>query len=156
MGRKHDRLEVIRKILTEELVGSQDELIKRLNDYGVKATQSTLSRDFKALNIAKTSHPDRGYIYVLGETIAPEEILASSDLNDSIVALKFSGNLAVINTKAGFASAISVIIDGMRIPGVLGSIAGDNTIMLVMREGAGRTAVIERLSQRFQTLKVVE
>ena len=153
MGRKKDRLDVIRRIISEELIGSQDELIKRLGAFGIKATQSTLSRDFKSLNVAKTPHVDRGYVYVLGETVAPEEILASSDLNDSILSLRFSGNLAVIATKAGFASAISVIIDGMKIHEVIGTVAGDNTIMLILREGGARAAVVERLLKRFPTLQ---
>ena len=60
MGNKTERLNLIKRIIADELIGSQEELIKRLADYGVQATQSTLSRDFKEINISKMPHPDKG------------------------------------------------------------------------------------------------
>ena len=65
MGKKSERLNIIKRIIAEELIGSQEELIKHLERYGVHATQSTLSRDFKEINISKMPHPEKGYIYDL-------------------------------------------------------------------------------------------
>ena len=62
MRNKTERLNLIRRIIGEELISSQEELIKRLAEHGVHATQSTLSRDFKEVNISKMPHPDKGYI----------------------------------------------------------------------------------------------
>ena len=62
MTHKQERLSIIKRIINEELIGSQEELIKLLAAQGIKATQSTLSRDFKEINISKMPHPDKGYI----------------------------------------------------------------------------------------------
>ena len=68
MKNKVERLNLIKKIIGSEQISSQEDLIKRLADHGVRATQSTLSRDFKEINISKISHPDKGYIYILSES----------------------------------------------------------------------------------------
>ena len=74
MGKKDERIGIIKRIISEELVSSQDELIKHLKNHGIKATQSTLSRDFKTINVLKTPHPEKGYIYVLGDSIVNETV----------------------------------------------------------------------------------
>ena len=73
MGNKRERTDIIRRIISEEQIGSQEELMKRLETHGVNVTQSTLSRDFKSLNISKIPHPEKGYVYVLNDEIAAEQ-----------------------------------------------------------------------------------
>ena len=148
MNQKTQRLATIRKIIRSELVGSQEELITRLAECGIEITQSTLSRDLKFMNVAKVPHKNKGYIYVLPNA-AQHESNISSNISDNITSLTFSGNLGVLKTKSGYASAISVPIDNIDCPAILGTIAGDNTVLIVLREDANRNQVVEALLHIF-------
>lgn len=148
MNQKTQRFATIRKIIRNELISSQEELITRLRESGVEITQSTLSRDLKFMNVAKVPHKDKGYIYVLPNT-AQHESNVSSNISDNIISLTFSGNLGVLKTKSGYASAISVPIDNLDSPDILGTIAGDNTVLLILREDANRSHIIESLVRIF-------
>ena len=117
MNQKTQRFATIRKIIRSELIGSQDELIARLRECGVEITQSTLSRDLKFMNVAKIPHKSKGYVYVLPNT-AHHDVNVSSNISDNITSLTFSGNLGVLKTKSGYASAISVPIDNLDCPGI--------------------------------------
>lgn len=156
MGNKKQRTDIIRRIISEELIGSQEELMKRLDSHGVSVTQSTLSRDFKSLNISKTPHPEKGYVYVLNDDMASEKPVATSNLGDAILHMRFSGNIGVITTKSGYASAVSVVVDGIKARDILGTVAGDNTIVIILREGAERKSVAETLRREFPALKYSE
>ena len=148
MNQKTQRLATIRKIIRSEMIGSQEELIARLDECGIKITQSTLSRDLKFMNVAKVPHKNKGYIYVLPNA-AQHESNISSNISDNITSLTFSGNLGVLKTKSGYASAISVPIDNIDCPAILGTIAGDNTVLIVLREDANRNQVVESLLHIF-------
>ena len=154
MNQKTQRFATIRKIIRSEMISSQEELITRLRECGVEITQSTLSRDLKFMNVAKVPHKSRGYIYVLPNE-AHHEGNVSSNISDNITGLTFSGNLGVLKTKSGYASAISVPIDNLDCPAILGTIAGDNTILLILREDARRSQVIEALQKIFPMLNNV-
>lgn len=116
---------------------SQDEVLGALREEGITITQATLSRDMKQLKVAKAAMANGKYIYVLPtETMykrvqkpmtAREMLLTSGFL--SIV---FSGNLAVIRTRPGYASSIAYNIDASHLAPILGTIAGDDTIFLVL------------------------
>jgi transcriptional regulator of arginine metabolism len=151
MNQKTQRLATIRKIIRSEMIGSQEELIARLGECGIEITQSTLSRDLKFMNVAEVPHKNKGYIYVLPNT-AQHDVNVSSNISDNITSLTFSGNLGVLKTKAGYASAISVPIDNLDSPYILGTIAGDNTVLIVLREDASRNMVIDTLSRIFPQL----
>ena len=152
MGNKTERLNLIKRIIAEELIGSQEELIKRLADHGVQATQSTLSRDFKEVNISKMPHPDKGYIYVLSEKLSTEMVANTANIADAVLSIKFSHNIAVLATKSGYASAISVPIDNLDCPLILGTIAGDNTVLIILKEDAKRKEVMDALLKIFPML----
>lgn len=148
MNQKTQRFATIRKIIRNELISSQEELITRLRECGVEITQSTLSRDLKFMNVAKVPHKDKGYIYVLPNTVQ-HDANVSSNISDNITSLTFSGNLGVLKTKSGYASAISVPIDNLDSPDILGTIAGDNTVLLILRKEANRGQIIESLVRIF-------
>lgn len=148
MNQKTQRFATIRKIIRNELISSQEELIARLRECGVEITQSTLSRDLKFMNVAKVPHKDKGYIYVLPNTVQ-HDANVSSNISDNITSLTFSGNLGVLKTKSGYASAISVPIDNLDSLDILGTIAGDNTVLLILREDANRGQIIESLVRIF-------
>ena len=156
MGNKVERLNLIRRIIGEELIGSQEDLIKRLAEHGIQATQSTLSRDFKEINISKMPHHEKGYIYVLSEKLGGEIVANTSHVGDAVLDIKFSHNIAVLATKSGYASAISVIIDSHKIKDIIGTVAGDNNIILILHENATHESVTHHMQQLFPTLKYAD
>jgi transcriptional regulator of arginine metabolism len=156
MGNKVDRLNLIKRIVGEELIGSQEELIARLAEFGIQATQSTLSRDFKEINISKTPHPEKGYIYVLSERLGSGIVANTANLADAVLSIKFSHNIAVLATKSGYASAVSVVVDSRKSKDIIGTVAGDNNIIMILREGATHEQVLEQMATLFPTLQYTE
>lgn len=152
MNQKTQRLSIIRKIIRSEFISSQEELIARLEECGVQITQSTLSRDLKFMHVAKVPHKEKGYIYVLPNNMR-NDMSISTNLTDNISDIAFSGNMCVITTKPGYASAISVPIDNKGISEVLGTIAGDNTILLILREGFDMDNLMHQLCMLFPSLR---
>jgi transcriptional regulator of arginine metabolism len=121
--RKMTLEELILKIITTEVIQDQKTLLKHISQQGYEIDQSTLSRMFKKLKIQK--HLGR-YI-----SSSSDSGLSIKDPNDSkIVAIP--PNLIVIKTKSGFASAVSITLDGNPIDGVAGTIAGDDTIFVAI------------------------
>ena len=154
MNQKSKRLSIIRKIIRSEYISSQEELIKRLEECGVQITQSTLSRDLKYMHVAKVPHKEKGYIYVLPNN-SRDDLVISPNITDNITDIAFSGNMCVISTKPGYASAISVPIDNKGISEILGTIAGDNTILLILRDGFDMESLMEQLYMLFPSLRML-
>lgn len=152
MGNKAERLSLIRRIIEEDLIGSQEELINRLAEHGVHATQSTLSRDFKEINISKMPHHSKGYIYVLSDILGNDAIANTSNIGEAVLDIKFSHNIAVLFTKSGYASAISTIIDSRKSKEILGTVAGDNNIIIILSEDTTHEEVLAQMKQLFPTL----
>lgn len=138
MKNRVSRQLAIKQIITSSEIHSQDELLVKLHAQGFDLTQATLSRDLKALKVAKVPSGDLGYMYVIPEGMNVESRDASDEVNflaDGFRDLSFSGNLAVMRTRPGYASSIAAVLDNAEPYEILGSIAGDDTILLVMREG---------------------
>ena len=139
MKKKADRLDAIKMIISGKEVGSQDELLKALEDEGFEVTQATLSRDLKQLKVAKAANINGKYVYVLPNNIMYKRTNAQSTsemlMHSGFVSLQFPGNLAVIRTRPGYASSMAYDIDNRECADILGTIAGDDTIMMVIREG---------------------
>lgn len=156
MRNKTKRLISIRQLIETELISSQEELLFRLKELGVEATQSTLSRDLKFMKVAKIPHKEKGYIYIIPENINEQkEEKISSIITDAILSIDFSGNLAVIKTLPGYANAVTVLIDSENYFEVLGTIAGDDTIFIVMREGVSRSQLVEVLTSVHPGIKML-
>lgn len=152
MKNKRNRLQIISDILRSTVVGSQDELLKMLSDRRCDVTQATLSRDLKLLKVAKTPLSNGDYKYILPSYNKP--LPKSSQLNTLIangpvLSLEFSGQLAVVKTKPGYASAIAWDIDNKATEHVLGTIAGDDTILIIPREGVTRENILEMMNITF-------
>ncbi len=151
MKNKEERFEQIKKIISNEVISNQDDLQMRLHAMGVEVTQATLSRDLKSLQVIKVSDAKSGYAYRL-PTYALLQSAAgeanSSRLNylaDGVLGIEFSGNLGVIKTLPGFAPSTALAIDESGCREILGTIAGDDTILVVLRDGVGRNDVIRAL-----------
>jgi transcriptional regulator of arginine metabolism len=126
-----------------------------LEKVGFLTTQATLSRDLKYLKVAKIPDPEFGYIYSLHESLQkPAEEISTDDFPfGGIESMEFSGHLAVIKTKPGFANGIASVIDSHGLYEILGTIAGDDTILLISREGVTKADVINALSLFISGLK---
>lgn len=148
---KAERFELIRKIISTEVISNQDDLQSRLLAMGMEVTQATLSRDLKSLQVIKVSDAKTGYAYRLPNQEFPlaqeggSGALRMNFLADGVIGIEFSGNLGVIRTLPGFASSTALAIDESRSNEILGTIAGDDTILLVIRDGFGRHDVIKAL-----------
>lgn len=131
-------------------LGSQEEVLRMLEKEGFKLTQATLSRDLKQLKVAKAASMNGKYVYVLPndtmykritKPISAIEMLKSS----GYVSINFSGNMGVIKTRPGYASSIAYNIDASDVPHIIGTIAGDDTIFIVIKEGYSHEEVISAL-----------
>lgn len=148
---KNNRLETIRMIISSQEMGSQEELLSALQEEGFKLTQATLSRDLKQLKVAKAATMGGNYVYVLPNETMYKRVSSSQSVKEMMeipgfLSINFSGNMGVIKTRPGYASALAWNIDKGDIPGILGSIAGDDTIFIVVREGIVKKNIIESLS----------
>ena len=146
----------IRKVIQKGTVHSQDELLAELKSKGFDLTQATLSRDLKELQIAKVPHPAKGYVYVIPEAEKSRdtaEIKRANYLADGFRDLRFSGNLAVLRTQPGYASSIAAVIDKAEPWEILGTIAGDDTILVIMKEGISKLDFINALTLIMPNLK---
>ncbi len=152
MKNKRNRLQIISEILRSTVVGSQDELLKLLIDKQCDVTQATLSRDLKLLKVAKTPLSNGAYKYILpsyNKPLASQGAYNSLVAHGAILSLEFSGQLAVVKTKPGYASAIAWDIDNKANDQVLGTIAGDDTILVIPREGVSREDILSMLNIAF-------
>ncbi len=147
MKNKDIRQNLISEILQENEVGSQDELLQLLFSKGLDLTQATLSRDLKELKVIKAPGVNGRYRYVMpnvgGTALGAEESFAVSGFKS----LEFSGNLAVMKTNPGFAAGIASVIDRHAPQTLIGTIAGDDTILMVVSEGVSKSIVIRELSK---------
>ena len=149
MKNKNDRLEAIRLIISEQDIKNQDQLLQVLNSKGYSVTQATLSRDLKKMKISKVANTYGDYLCVLPNHAILQKKSGSGSQEDSVmnqprygfVSLNFSGNMAVIKTKPGYASSLAYDVDNHNLPGVLGTIAGDDTLLIVLTEGANRQEI---------------
>jgi transcriptional regulator of arginine metabolism len=151
MKEKNKRLEAIRLIISSQQLGSQEELLATLQHEGFNLTQATLSRDLKQLKVAKASTLSGQYIYVLPNETMYKRVSTASSIREMMkvpgfLSINFSGNMGVIKTRPGYASAIAFSIDRSDIPQILGTIAGDDTIFIVIKEGVSSQEVVEALS----------
>ena len=128
----------------------QGENRKELNREGFELTQATLSRDLKQLKVAKAASMNGKYVYVLPNNImykrSTDQSAGEMLRNNGFISLQFSGNIAVIRTRPGYASSMAYDIDNNEFSEILGTIAGDDTIMLVLREGVATSKIRQLLS----------
>jgi len=145
MSTRKERLEAIRHIIQTRVVGNQEQLQKELEAAGYQVTQATLSRDIKQLKIAKVHAADDSYVYRLPEYAPFMQTEQKSKSGEP--AIEFSGHLAVIKTRPGYANGIASDIDTYAPDEILGTIAGDDTILVIPREGISRERVREVLGR---------
>ena len=139
MKSKNSRLDAIKLIISSKEIGSQDELLQELSKEGYVLTQATLSRDLKQLKVAKAASMNGNYVYVLPNNTMYKRMTEQHSVHEMMryngfISIEFSGNIAVIRTRPGYASSLAYDIDNHELSEIVGTIAGDDTIMLVIRE----------------------
>lgn len=145
MGKKI-RHKIIKEIIEAHNITNQDVLLNILIEKGCDVTQATLSRDIKELKIIKTPTDEGTYAYRLPNAIASVEEEISPLSAFGFISIEFSGQLAVIKTRPGYAMAIAAEIDTKAKNTILGTVAGDDTVLLIPRENTNREDVLNSLS----------
>ena len=153
MKTKSHRLRTIRKLISRDKISSQDELMKRLSGEGIRMTQATLSRDLKYLGVGKMPDSIKGYVYVLPDQENINEIKPSAPLT-GFVSVDFVRGMGLIKTWSGFAPSVASIIDSWNIWEIAGTIAGDDTILVIPRDGVTKEELIEKLSEHVPEISV--
>ena len=129
----------ILKLIRTKRIATQEEIAHELAKQGIAATQVTLSRDIRDLRLVKTRE---GYQEMAAEETGPEfALLAAEFLLDVLIAQ----NLVILKTSPGHANSVAVSLDAERWPGVVGTIAGDDTILVIAPDSATAEAVQEKL-----------
>ncbi len=147
---KNSRLEAIKMLISSMELGSQEEVLQALEKEGFRLTQATLSRDLKQLKVAKAASMSGKYVYVLpNDTMykrvsTPHSIMEMLQIS-GFLSINFSGNIGVIKTRPGYASSLAYNIDNSNSTNIIGTIAGDDTILIVIKEGVNTQDVINEL-----------
>ena len=140
---KNARQQKILEIINKYDIDTQDALIKKLADEGYIVTQTTVSRDIRQLNLIKGVAANGTYKYVAPGSVIGHESKApvlNSAITDAVIRVEAAGHIVVVRTYSGMANAIAVCFDSLKREDIVGSVAGDDTILLVVKtsEGAHR------------------
>lgn len=159
MKERSDRLETLRLILARGNIGSQESLLRQLTNHGFDVTQATLSRDLRKLKAVKVTGPE-GFRYILPEHPSYQRRTTPATMADFLRStgferLDFSGNLAIIHTRPGYAGGLASDIDARTLPSIIGTIAGDDTILIIMAEGTERQRLVDDLATVIPSIKSV-
>lgn len=142
-GQRHIK---IREIITQQEIETQDELVEALRAAGFQVTQATVSRDIKELTLIKVPMDDGRYKYSMptDQRYNPVQKLKRA-LVDSFVHIDYTGNLVVIKCLPGTANSVAVLIDNMEWAEIMGSICGDDTILIICRTEENSITVVNQI-----------
>jgi transcriptional regulator of arginine metabolism len=143
---KKERLKEIEKIVQTEAISSQEDILKLLISNGFEISKATLSRDIKKLKLIKIHDVDNRYLYVLPNKTEPKREKQHSIVGEDST-IEFSGNFAVIKTRPGYAMGIASDIDKHYVDEIVGTIAGDDTILVFPRDGYSKVQILSVLEK---------
>lgn len=141
MNNKTNRKSAVASIINSHNIHTQDELIKALEKKGIVTTQATLSRDIKELGALKVPDGD-GFLYKI-------PVRDGSKSRMIIRNIVVSGQMCVLHAQPAFAPAIASIVDAQGIEGVMGTIAGDDTILVILKEDTDPDYIKEKIKSLF-------
>ncbi|MBR1576482.1 MAG: ArgR family transcriptional regulator [Bacteroidales bacterium] len=146
---KSSRLEAIKSIVFREIVQNQDELQKILERQGFAVTQATLSRDLRELGIVKTHDAESG-VYRYQDVRSGKVFSIDPHHNrytvETIKSVEFSGNQGIVKTYPGFAAAVASVIDDNVHSGIMGTIAGDDVVLIILRNQTSIPDLVREIS----------
>ena len=155
MRERQRRLKAIRQIIQKHRVDSQETLLQILDQQGFHVTQATLSRDLKFLRVGKQAYGEEGFFYSLpsAEIEREREQNFARDFQRGFVSIDFTGQLAIIRTINGHADAVALAIDSLHIEAVMGTVAGDDTVFVALREEISREDFLAALQAKVPDLE---
>ena len=143
---KKQRLAIIEKIICEQEISTQEDLTNALLSNGLNVSQSTISRDINDLNLIKVEGVNKKFKYAKAPTntdkVSPQNV---SLFKQVTLSMACANNLIVIKTLAGNANAAGIVLDQMHLSEVLGTIAGDDTLLVVAKTNADAEIIIKSL-----------
>jgi transcriptional regulator of arginine metabolism len=136
------------ELIQEMRIETQEELREKLSQNGFDVTQATVSRDIKELHLIKILTENGNYRYTVSDQGNSQDLAAKfrTLLSETIVKIDYAGNLLVIKCYSGMASAAAAAVDAMNWPEVLGTIAGDDTVLMIMRNEESALQMINELN----------
>lgn len=140
MSEKSNRKEIVANLINSMKLHTQEEIQDALQKKGICVTQATLSRDIKELGAHKAIDSN-------GETYYKINNSQKDSSDNFILNIQISGQLGLAHTKPGFASALAALIDSAKFEGVMGTIAGDDTVLIIFKVDADAEALIERIKE---------
>lgn len=147
VGSRQDRLFAIKQIIESRDVSTQEELITELEKLGYDVTQATVSRDIGDLGLLKVRISAEGGVSGRQIYSLPEIERLRSLLNEFMITIDKAGNLIVIKTNPGTAQAVAAAVDAVKWPDVLGTVGGDDTILVIIRTTAAADYVTGRIAR---------
>lgn len=148
---KHNRHSRILRIITENPIQTQEQLTDILKNEGFAVTQATVSRDIKELGLVKVSSSEGGYRYAQGKQ-GREHGQNINVFSKTVVSVEYALHTVVIKTYAGMAQAVAASLDAMPEEDVLGSVAGDDTVVLIMKSEDAAAKIVPRLERLFKNM----
>lgn len=147
---KNVRQQKILEIIDTYDVDTQEMMIEKLREAGINATQTTISRDIRELKLVKGMAANGGYKYVQPGLRRDANVpVLNAALTESVVRIEAACNIVVVKTFPGMANALAVCVDSLEKPHIVGSVAGDDTILLVVRSEEVAREVAKELSEVF-------
>jgi transcriptional regulator of arginine metabolism len=150
------RLILIEKLISQKVVSNQEQLLKLMEGAGIQCTQATLSRDLRQLGIIRGLDGSGGYRYLLPGKAENRSEMTPGHENEAITGMIWARELLLINTHPGFAAAVAIKIDQAARYEIAGTVAGDDTILLIPRDNISNEAIEECLSIIFQTNTLIK
>lgn len=130
---KKDRQKAIIRLIQNNEIETQEELVEKLREAGYDVTQSTISRDIRQMNLKKATRENSRPHYVEASTTTSLMGAYGNLLKEGLVSADIAMNLLVLKTKPGMAMAAAAAVDALELRGIVGTIAGDDTIMVAVR-----------------------
>ncbi|MBQ8197629.1 MAG: arginine repressor [Clostridia bacterium] len=145
---KKQRLEKILSLIEEEEFSTQEELTDKLNELGYNVSQATVSRDINELNLKKDAGKSRKVKYVKQLKVQPQVSDKIIDLYKNIaLSVTSANNLVIIRTLIGNGNSAGVAIDAMHFPQILGTVAGDDTLLIVTKTEKDAESLVKTLRE---------
>ena len=129
------RQQAILRLVREHAVSTQSDLVDELEAQGVEVNQSTVSRDIKDLGLVKTPRSTGWYCYAVPTNVVALTERSIRILRDFVDSIDGSGHLAVVHTDSGNAHPVAEALDRLHLDMIVGTVAGDNTLLVVLHEG---------------------
>lgn len=147
---KNARHKKILELIEKYDIDTQESLIKKLNEVGFDVTQTTISRDIKQLNLVKGITEMGTYKYIIPSSVREDKApVHTSAITESVVSIEAAQNIVVVKTFPGMANAVAVCIDSLKHERIIGSVAGDDTILLVVKDNEAAEHLEAELSDVF-------